>query len=133
MITSGFGLVAPDTVVTIEHLRAHALVPVDPSEPRYREPLARDAGLLAARAGPECDIVLLGSVASNKYVQPLIEVFGTRLLFPAEFVGRGDMSRGGLMLRCAASGCELEYVPVLGATLRGKRPPKLPRAVRLVD
>ena len=125
VITSGFGLMSPETVVTIEQLRAHASVPVDASDPRYREPLERDARLLLAKVGPDCDIVLLGSVASDKYVQPLIEIFGPRLLFPAEFVGRGDMSRGGLMLRCVRSGSELEYVPVLGAKLRGKRPPKL--------
>ena len=127
VITSGFGLISPETVITIEQLRAHASVPVHASEPRYRDPLERDARLLAASVGPDCDIVLLGSVASDKYVQPLIDIFGPRLLFPAEFVGRGDMSRGGLMLRCVRSGVELECVPVLGATLRGKRPPKLGR------
>ena len=69
--------------------------------------------------------MLLGSIASEKYTKPLLDVFGDRLLFPAEFVGRGDMSRGGLMLRAARSGEELSYVPVLGAVRRGKRPPKL--------
>jgi hypothetical protein len=49
-----------------------------------------------------------------------------RLLFPAEFVGRGDMSRGGLMLRCVDQRTELSYVPVQGAMRRGARPPKLP-------
>jgi hypothetical protein len=29
------------------------------------------------------------------------------------------------MLRCAASGQELEYIPVAGAVRRGRRPPKL--------
>ena len=43
--------------------------------------------------------VLLGSVATDKYVGPLLDVFGDRLYFPATFAGRGDMSRGGLLLR----------------------------------
>ena len=71
--------------------------------------------------------MLLGSVASGKYTGPLLEVFGERLLFPADFVGRGDMSRGGLMLRRALSGIELPYIPVQGAQLRGARPPRLER------
>jgi hypothetical protein len=71
--------------------------------------------------------VLLGSIASDKYVDLLLEVFGERLLFPAEFVGRGDMSRGGLMLRCATAGVEMSYLPVAGAKRHGPRPPRLPR------
>jgi hypothetical protein len=47
------------------------------------------------------------------------------LTFPTEFVGRGDMSRGGLLLRCVRDAHELRYVPVAGAIRRGKRPPKL--------
>ena len=69
--------------------------------------------------------VLLGSIATNKYVDPLTQVFGERLLFPKDFIGRGDMSRGGLMLRHAAAGQELEYIPVATAVRHGKRPPKL--------
>jgi hypothetical protein len=56
----------------------------------------------------------------------LMSAFGKRLLFPAEFVGRGDMSRGGLMLRCVEQGTELTYVPAQGAMRQGTRPPKLP-------
>ncbi|MBV9081410.1 MAG: hypothetical protein JOZ62_01940, partial [Acidobacteriaceae bacterium] len=76
---------------------------------------------------PACSYVLLGSVASAKYTEPLLKVFGERLVFPIDFVGRGDMSRGGLMLRCARSGTELPYVPVHGAVLHGARPPRLKR------
>ena len=78
-------------------------------------------------AGGECEIVLLGSIAEAKYIHPLGGIFAERLLFPAEFVGRGDMSRGGLMLRCAAAGTELAYIPAQNATRRGSRPPKLPK------
>ena len=71
-------------------------------------------------------MVLLGSIASAKYVDILLEVFGDRLLFPVEFVGRGDMSRGGLLLRSVRAGEQLTYVPVRGAVRHGPRPPKLP-------
>src|SRR5437870_5647388 len=40
-------------------------------------------------------------------------------------VGRGDMSRGGLLLRQAAADVELTYVPIAGAVRHGPRPPKL--------
>jgi hypothetical protein len=69
--------------------------------------------------------VLLGSIASGKYVEVLLPIFAERLLFPSSFVGRGDMSRGGLMLRCVDSGLELDYMPIAGAVRQGKRPPKL--------
>ena len=72
-----------------------------------------------------CSFVLLGSVATGKYVDILKGILGQRLLFPSEFIGRGDMSRGGLMLRCAEEKRELEYVPIDGAVRHGKRPPKL--------
>ena len=55
----------------------------------------------------------------------LLDAFGERLVFPIAFVGRGDMSRGGLLLRHAREGRELEYVPVRGAVRHGQRPPKL--------
>jgi len=38
----------------------------------------------------------------NTYVGALAAAFGDRLRFPVEFVGRGDMSRGGLLLRSGA-------------------------------
>ena len=130
VITAGLGLLTPDTAITLERLRQIATVPVDAADERYRAPLARDARTLAKNSGPSCAVVLLGSIATAKYVEPLIEVFGDRLLFPAEFVGRGDMSRGGLMLRCAREGSELTYVPVAGATRHGPRPARLPRIRR---
>ena len=63
--------------------------------------------------------MLLGSIATPKYVEPLLGVFGERLLFPSEFAGRGDMSRGGLMLRCARENVPLTYVPVATAERHG--------------
>jgi hypothetical protein len=127
VITAGGGLLAPETLVTREVLREISCVPVTLSESRYRIPLERDARLLAERIGSGCEVVLLGSIATPKYIEPLLKIFGERLLFPAEFAGRGDMSRGGLMLRCVRSGEQLTYVPVATADRHGARPPKLQR------
>ena len=131
VITSCEGLLSADQIVDLPQLRRFAEVDIHAEEERYRAPLVRDARLLAEAAGPQCEFVLLGSVASGKYVEPFHEAFGPRLLFPGDFVGRGDMSRGGLMLRCVDEGRELTYVPVAGATRHGPRPPRLaplPRA-----
>lgn len=127
VIAAGRGLVLPETIITLDDLLAIAAVPVDTADPRYRLPLERDARTLDEAAGPGCAVVLLGSVATAKYIEPLLEIYGPRLLFPADFVGRGDMSRGGLMLRAARSGQELSYVAVAGTRLHGARPPRLPR------
>ncbi|MCU1336522.1 MAG: hypothetical protein JWO19_2103, partial [Bryobacterales bacterium] len=125
VIVPGLGLVPTDAVLTYDQLRAIANVPVEAGNTAYSAPLLRDALLLDQHAGPTCRYVLLGSIATEKYTRPLLNVFGERLLFPAEFVGRGDMSRGGLMLRCARTSEELSYVAVQGAVRHGRRPPKL--------
>jgi hypothetical protein len=125
VITPSAGLRSADTPVTREALLGFAAVDVDPADARYRRPLERSAATLAGEIGPECEVVLLGSIASPKYVDILLKFFADRLLFPAEFVGRGDMSRGGLLLRCAAARQQLTYVPVAGAVRHGQRPPKL--------
>lgn len=125
VITASEGLVRPDTTVTIAQLREWATSAIDVATMRYRAALERDCRSLLERLGDSCAIVLLGSIATPKYVEPLLEIFGERLLFPAEFVGRGDMSRGGLMLRSAEAGNELTYAQVLNAIRHGKRPPKL--------
>jgi hypothetical protein len=125
IITSSRGLLEPQTSIRLEDLNEFSTVDIDATEPRYADPFRRDAVDLAGRIGAETEVVLLGSVASDKYVGILGEIFGGRLLFPADFVGRGDMSRGGLMLRCVREGRELDYVPVLGAVRHGGRPPRL--------
>jgi len=126
VITPNAGLRSPDTRVTHAAVRDFARGDIDVDNRRYRLPLQASARALLAEIGPDCDVVLLGSVASPKYVGILTTIFGARLLFPAEFVGRGDMSRGGLLLRHARAGEELAYIPIVGATLHGARPPKLP-------
>jgi len=125
VITPNAGLRAADTPVTLDSFRAFAGVDIDSGNAAYRGPLDRGARALHAAIGPDCDVVLLGSIASGKYVDLLLPVFGDRLMFPPEFVGRGDMSRGGLMLRRATDGLELEYAPLAGAVRHGQRPPKL--------
>jgi len=125
VITPTAGLRAVDTPVTLEALRTFATVDVAADNPRYRKPLETSAHAIAADIGSDCDVVLLGSIASPKYVDVLLAIFGSRLLFPADFVGRGDMSRGGLMLRCVSGGEELRYIPVAGAVRHGQKPPKL--------
>jgi hypothetical protein len=126
VITPNEGLRSPDEPVTVARLKRFARGDIDEKKRSYRQPLLRDARLIAEAAGGSCEIVLLGSVASGKYVDVLTKVFGERLLFPISFVGRGDMSRGGLMLRCSRAGAELDYVPVAGAVRHGPRPAKLP-------
>jgi hypothetical protein len=125
VITPSEGLRSPDILVTLDRLLGYSKVPIDLGEKRYRDPLMRDAKGLFQLVGPECDVVLLGSVATGKYVEPLTEVFGRRLLFPTDFVGRGDMSRGGLLLRAAADRRELAYEPIAGVLRHGARPQKL--------
>jgi hypothetical protein len=125
VIASGRGLIPPETKITVEELQQIASIPIDTADPRYRLPLERDCRLLAQDVGENCDVVLLGSVATRKYAEPISGVFGERLLFPEEFIGRGDMSRGGLMLRCARAGVQLSYVPLGNFTRHGPRPPKL--------
>ena len=126
VITPNAGLRPAETAVTAEALQRFAGVDIASNDPRYRTPLLSSARTLHDEIGPDCDVVLLGSIASAKYVDILLDVFGERLLFPIDFVGRGDMSRGGLMLRCVRGGEELSYVPVQGAVRHGPRPPKLP-------
>ena len=125
VITPTRGLVPASTAVTLADLQEFAEVDIQETDPRYRRPLERDLRQLVRQLSPECQVVLLGSVATGKYVSVLLEILEQRSVFPAEFVGRGDMSRGGLLLRCAVDRIQLNYIPVHGAVRTGKRPPKL--------
>ncbi len=102
VITPTRGLQPPDTVVTADLIREFAGVDIASDDVRYREPLERDLRALAARLPAGARVVLLGSVATGKYVDVLVRSLGRTLHFPPSFVGRGDMSRGGLLLRHAA-------------------------------
>src|ERR1700687_4599407 len=113
IITPSDGLYSPGSLVTLKDLERFASVPIDPGESRYRYPLERDAGKIADRIGAKCQVVLLGSVATGKYADVLLPIFGERLVFPKEFIGHGDMARGGMLLQRATSGAELTYIPVI--------------------
>ena len=126
VITPTRGLMAPDTIVTADLLHEFASVDVAAEDDRYRVPLERDLRILAERLPADARVVLLGSIASDKYVSLLIRALGARLHYPPSFIGRGDMSRGGLLLRSARAESELEYsVLEPGTVRRGCRPPKL--------
>ncbi len=112
VITPDRGLVSPDTRVTADDLRAMAAVPVDLRDRRYREALERDLSALAAKVDGACSVVLLGSVATRKYVVPLVRTLGERACYPSELRGRGDMQRGSILLRCAREKRELAYEPL---------------------
>jgi hypothetical protein len=125
VITTNRGLVPASTRIKIDDLARFAETDIHHRSEGFTGPLERDANALAKKLGKKGEAVLLGSIATAKYVDPLLSAFGERLLFPQEFVGRGDMSRGGLMLRCVDAKTELTYVPVHGARRHGERPPKL--------
>lgn len=112
--------------VTLERLRGWGSVDIREDDARFRAPLVAHAQALDRVLGATARFVLLGSVATSKYLEPLGSVFGERLLFPGELLGRGDMSRGSLLLRAAREGRELAYEPVVGVR-RGTRPPARPR------
>ena len=128
IITPTDGLASPLTHVTLKDIERFAVVPIEADESRYRMPLEHDAERLAEKIGAKCEVVLLGSVATGKYVDVLEPIFGQRLLFPQEFVGHGDMARGGLLLKRAESGAELTYIPVSHPTRLGLNPTKKARA-----
>jgi hypothetical protein len=130
VITPDRGLLVPETSITLEDLRGFAQVPIDAGESRYATPLRDAARALRARLPRDSEVVLLGSIATAKYTDVLLPSFARSLLFPAEFVGRGDMSRGGLLLRAARAGVELAYAPIEGAARRGARPAKLDPQLR---
>jgi hypothetical protein len=125
VITPTRGLVDAATRIHFEDLREFATVNIHKDDPRYRAPIERDARRLAKKLPPRTEIILLGSIATGKYVDVLLANFREQLRFPVDFIGRGDMSRGGLMLRCAVDRQELPYIAVGGAIVNGKRPPKL--------
>ena len=122
VITSSRGLLTPETVVDLQAAKELAAGgEIDLEDDRYRIPLRRDAAALQKALPEDCQVVFLGGVATGKYVIPLKEVFGSRLLFPSAFLGLGDMSRGSLLLRSVGENQELTYSPVQVNMGRGKR------------
>lgn len=110
IVTPTMGLVAHDTLIQLPRLRGFSRVPINVRNDTYRAALQRSARKLASGFRGNCDFVLLGSVATGKYLDILTPIFGSRLRIPAEFVGLGDMSRGGLLLRCVREHRQLNYI-----------------------
>ncbi|MEO8451241.1 MAG: hypothetical protein ABI647_15700 [Gemmatimonadota bacterium] len=123
VITTNRGLLPANTPVTLPDLVAFGSVDIEVDDERYRRPLERDLLLLAG--ADQLDVVLLGSVATNRYADILMAALRERLLFPVDFVGRGDMSRGALLLRATRDGVELPYRIVAGSVRRGARAPRI--------
>src|SRR6185437_1729765 len=69
VITPSAGLRPAETVVTADALRTFAGIDIAKNDPRSRKPLLASARALDHEIGPECDVVLLGSIASQKYVE----------------------------------------------------------------
>lgn len=110
VITPSRGLVRPETIVKlgdVSELQNERLVA---ENPRYRDALERDLRTLSEVIGRSTHVVLLGSIATRKYIPLLAEILGDRLVVPRKFIGLGNMSRGALLLRCSRDGCELEYI-----------------------
>lgn len=112
VITPGYGLVPPDWRINEERMKRMRRIDIDVATRTYTKPLREHAELIARALdtqGGDAEVVLLGSVATGKYVDVLRPILGDRLRFPKPFAGLGDMARGGLMLRAARLGVELEY------------------------
>jgi hypothetical protein len=109
IIAPGFGLVPPDWRITAARMKKLRRTPVDVASGAYSRPLREHAAALRDALPAAGRVVLLGSIATGKYVDLLEPVFGRRLLFPSAFVGAGDMRRGALLLRAVREGRELEY------------------------
>jgi len=112
VMTAGGGLCELDETVTLARLEGWQKVTVSERNPHFTAPLQRHAAELLDRHDAQTQFVLLGSVASSKYVAPLREVLGERLFFPERFAGLGDMARGALLLRAVEEGQELAYQPI---------------------
>jgi hypothetical protein len=122
IITPTAGLLPQDTLVRLSRLRGFSRVPIRLTNRLYCASLRSSARKLALELGVGCEVVLLGSLASGKYLEILLPIFGNRLRAPAEFIGRGDMSRGGLLLRCVREDRQLKYIDAAAlSALESKR------------
>src|SRR5437762_651749 len=79
VIAPGFGLVPWDWRITAERMAVMAKTDVDVRVTKYRKPLERDTRALAKTLDADAEVVLLGSVASGKYVD--VRLTNLRKLF----------------------------------------------------
>ena len=73
VITATHGLLAPHAHVDQSCIAEMASVPIKSCEPRYRLPLEHDLERLHGRIGAADQVILLGSVATPKYLEPAWE------------------------------------------------------------
>jgi hypothetical protein len=132
IITPTAGLVPHDTLIRLSKLQRFGRVPIQITNPVYYSSLQRSAKKLAGRMGPDCEVILLGSLANRKYLEILSPIFGSRLLVPAEFIGLGDMSRGGLLLRHVRDNRELSYVASTIPTARKMKRSQMNSEVKII-
>ena len=125
VITPNAGLRSVDTPVTIAALRNFAGVDIDVANPKYRRPLEVSARAIAEDIGPDCAVVLLGSIASPKYVDVLQGIFGAATAVSRRFrrPRRHEPRRPDAAVGHGGRGAA--YIPVAGAVRHGVRPPKL--------
>ena len=76
VITSDRGLMNPVESVGLLLLQTFANVPIDNLDPRYTEPLRTSVTELERSLPADCEVVLLGSIATNKYSEILMDSFG---------------------------------------------------------
>jgi hypothetical protein len=76
VITSNRGLIPVDEPLSLADLAEFGTVPIESNEPRYLEPLQEHAKKISKKCGANCEVVLLGSIGTNKYAEPLLEFFG---------------------------------------------------------
>jgi hypothetical protein len=119
VIAPGFGLVPPSWRITAEEMKKLRRTPVDLKSRAYCAPMKKHVEQLRDLA-PTSWVVLLGSVATGKYVDLLLPALGDRLLFPRDFAGAGDMKRGGMMLRAVREDQELAYVTLAAPRRRAR-------------
>src|SRR5207244_9940285 len=72
VVAPGAGLVPAEAPVDAAQLVRLGKVPIDAADRRFRVPLEDGARLVLRALPPEAEIVLLGSIASAKYVDPLL-------------------------------------------------------------
>lgn len=121
VIAPGFGLVSPNWRITEERMKKLRRTEVDVAKRHYVKPLREHASALAELLEENAQVILLGSVATGKYVDVLLPILGQRLHFPGLFAGLGDMSRGGLLLRAVRENRELEYEPLSSSRAAQRR------------
>lgn len=128
IITMTDGILTPEHRIGLDDLQRYAAAEKQTED--GRRALETSARALAETIGPRCDVVFMGSVASDKYTAIIEPVFGRRLLFPPELVGRGQLGRGALLFRCVRENRELDYVPLADLVDRGRSAPARGGATR---